>query len=130
MSHPNEAVVRAAFAAFEQGDMDAMRNKYLADDVRWHLPGRNPLSGDYEGPDQVLQYFARIIELTGGTLTIDLHDVLANDNHAVALYTIAGERAGRQLSDHQVLVFHLRDGKASEVWTQPADQYAADEFFS
>jgi uncharacterized protein len=131
MAHPNEDVVREGFAAFGRGDMDALRNKFLADNVRWHLPGRNPLSGDYEGPEQVMQYFARILELTGGTLSIDLHDVLANDNHAVALYTIGGDRAGKQrLNDNQVLIFHLRDGKASEVWTQPTDQYATDEFFS
>src|ERR1700730_11262399 len=99
MAHPNEDVVREGFAAFGRGDMDALRDKFLADNVRWHLPGRNPLSGDYEGPEQVMQYFARILELTGGTLSIDLHDVLANDNHAVALYTIGGDRAGKQRRD-------------------------------
>ncbi len=130
MAHPNEDAVREGFAAFGRGDLDTLRKQFLADDVRWHLPGRSPLSGDYEGPEQVMQYFGRILELTGGTLTIDLHDVLANDDHAVALYTIGGEREGKRLHDHQVLVFHLRDGKATEVCTQPADQYAADDFFS
>jgi len=27
-------------------------------------------------------------------------------------------------------VFHLRDGKTTEVWLHPADLYALDEFFS
>ena len=78
----------------------------------------------------MLQYFARIVELTGGTFSLELHDVLANDEHAAALITVRGERAGKQLTDNEVLTYHFRDGKVSEVWVHPTDLYAADEFFS
>ena len=56
--------------------------------------------------------------------------MLANDEHAVALYTASGERAGKQLTDNKVQIYHFRDGKVSEAWTYTTDQYAADEFFS
>ena len=78
----------------------------------------------------MLQYFARIVEMTGGTFSLELHDVLANDEHAAALITVRGERAGKQLTDNEVLTYHFRDGKISEVWTHPADLYTYDEFFS
>jgi uncharacterized protein len=130
MAHPNENLVREGFAAFGRGDMDAMRNQFFADDVRWHTAGRSLLAGDYEGPEQVIQLFARIVELSDGTLSLELHDVLANDEHAVALFTARGERAGKQLNDNQVLVYHFRDGKVSEVWGQGTDLYAFDDFFS
>ena len=123
MAHPN------GFAAFGRGDMDALRKQTFTDDVRWHNPGRGPISGDYEGIDQVIQYFARVFELTGGTFSLELHDVLANDEHAVALITVRGERAGKQLTDNEVLTYHIRNGKISEVWTHTTDLYAADEFF-
>jgi len=110
--------------------MDAMRKQFFTDDVRWHTPGRGLISGDYEGTEQVLQYFTRIFELTGGTFSLELHDVLANDEHAVALFTVRGERAGRQLTDNEVLTYHFRDGKISEVWSHTTDLYAADGFFS
>ena len=129
MAHPNEDLVRDGFAAFERGDMDALRKQIFTDDVRWHNPGRGPISGDYEGTEQVIQYFARVFELTGGTFSLELHDVLANDEHAVALITVRGERAGKQLTDNEVLTYHIRDGKISEVWTHTTDLYAADEFF-
>ena len=96
MTHPNEDLVREGFAAFGRGDMDALRKQFFTNDVRWHPPGRGSISGDYEGIEQVLQYFARIIELTGGTFNLELHDVLANDEHAAALITVRGERAGKQ----------------------------------
>ena len=50
MAHPNENLVREGFAAFGRGDMDAMRNQFFANDVRWHTAGRSLLAGDYEGP--------------------------------------------------------------------------------
>jgi uncharacterized protein len=131
MAHPNEDLVREGFAAFGRGDMDALRDQTFADDVRWHIPGRSPLAGDYQGIDQVLQFFGRLAELTGGTFSVEVHDVLANDEHAVALVTARAERAGKQqLNDNIVLTYHVRDGKLSEVWNHPADQYAEDEFYS
>ena len=130
MAHPNEDLVREGFAAFGRGDMDALRKQFFTDDVCWHTPGRGLISGDYEGTEQVLQYFTRIFELTGGTFSLELHDVLANDEHAVARFTVRGERAGRQLTDNEVLTYHFRDGKISEVWSHTTDLYAADEFFS
>ncbi len=78
----------------------------------------------------MLQFFARLVELTDGTLSLELHDVLANDEHAVALVTVRGERAGKQLNDNMVETMHIRDGKVSEVWVQPTDLYAVDEFLS
>lgn len=129
MAHPNEGLMREGFAAFGRGDIDAQR-KMFADDVCWHAVGRSPLAGDYVGTEQVLQYFTRLVELTGGTFSLELHDLLANDEHAVALVTVRGERPGRQLADNEVLTFHIRDGKVSEVWSHHTDLYAVDEFFS
>jgi ketosteroid isomerase-like protein len=130
MAHPNVDLVREGFAAFGRGDIDALRDRYLASDVRYHIPGRSPLAGDYDGLAQVLEVLGRFFELSGGTLRLELHDVLANDEHAVALLMVRAEREGRRLEDNQVNTFHIRDGKATEVWVQATDLYASDEFWS
>lgn len=78
----------------------------------------------------MLELFGRAVELTGGTLRLELHDVLANDEHAVALFISRAERAGRRLEDHTVQVTHLGDGKVTEIWLHPGDAYAGDEFWS
>ena len=131
MTHPNEELLRQAFAAFQRGDMEALQTRYFADDIRYHVSGRSPVSGDYEGTAQVLGLFGRLFELSGGTLRIELHDVVANDEHGVALFTLHAEREGRQLDDNEVLVSHATaDSKAAEIWTQAGDQYAVDEFWS
>ena len=92
MAHPNEDLVREGFAAFGRGDMDALRDQIFAEDIRYHIPGRSPVAGNYEGIEQVLHLFARIFELSGGTFRTELHDVVANDEHATALFTIRGEK--------------------------------------
>jgi ketosteroid isomerase-like protein len=38
-------------------------------------------------------------------------------------------RTGKTLEDNNTLVFHVRDGKVTEVWQYSSDQYAADELF-
>jgi uncharacterized protein len=131
MTHPNEDLLREAVAAFQRGNMEALQNKYLAEDIRYHIPGRSPVAGDYEGVAEVLGIFGRLFELSGGTLRIELHDVVANDQHAVALFSTRAEREGRQLDGDEVLICHPSpDGRLAEIWTQPVDQYAADEFWS
>jgi len=130
VAHPNEDLLREGYAAFGRGDLDALQSQFFAGDIRWHFPGRSPFSGDYEGVAQVLGWLGRSFEVSGGTIRIELHDVVANDEHAAALVTIRAERAGRQLADNSVQVFHIHDGKATEVWNYPADLYATDEFWS
>jgi ketosteroid isomerase-like protein len=78
----------------------------------------------------VLQVLARSAELAGGTLRSEVRDVVANDEHAIALLTQRAARAGKQFTDDAVAVYRIRDGKVAEIWLYAADQYAADEFFS
>jgi ketosteroid isomerase-like protein len=90
-----------------------------------------PLAGDYRGQEEVIgRFFARILELTAGTFQVELHDAVANDEHAISLFTARGQRDGRTLDQRSTLVFHARDGKLVEAWLFIDDQYAFDAFFS
>ena len=129
MAHPNEGIVRSGFDAFAKGDVDTLRQLFDQDAV-WHVPGRSPLSGDHRGMDAILGFLARTMELTSGTFRAEVHDVVANDEHAVAIYVTRGEREGRTLESRDVLVSHIRNGKLAEAWLLSTDLYAVDEFFS
>ncbi len=130
MAHPNEELFRAGYAAFQSGDMDALAGKYFAPDIVWHSPGRSPLSGDFTGIEEVLGSFGRTMELTGGNFSVEVHDVVANDEHGVALATVRGERNGKKLEDRYTHVVHFKDGKVAESWIFGWDQYAVDDFWS
>jgi uncharacterized protein len=129
MAHPNEDLARKGFAAFARGDM-AAAGQFLADDTRWHFPGHNPLSGDYEGVTEVLGVFGKVFALSGGTFQSELHDVLANDEHIVMLVTDRAEREGRKLDDNVAQVLHVRNGKVTDVWIHHTDQSSVDAFWS
>jgi uncharacterized protein len=130
MAHPNEDLVREGYAAFARGDIEALQNRFLDPDIRWHFPGRSPFGGDFTGIADVLGWLGRSFEASGGTLSIELHDVIGNDEHVVALTTVRAQRGGKTLQDNTIQLFHVRDGKATEVWTHPADIYASDDFWS
>jgi uncharacterized protein len=129
MTHPNEELMRKGYAAFAAGDLDTVRSLF-SDDIVWHAPGRNLLSGDYVGADAVLGSFAKTFELTQGSFRIDIHDMVVNDDHVVALVKATADRNGKHLEDNSVQVWHVKDGKATEQWLYPGDPYAADEFWS
>jgi uncharacterized protein len=127
--HPNVELLRKGYGAYSSGDINVL-NDLFADDVLWHVAGRSPLSGDYKGRDQVFGFFGKLMELSGGTSSLEVHDVLANDDHGIALVTGTATRNGKSFTGQDVHTFHLRDGKVVEFWDSPLDQYAADEFWS
>ena len=124
--HPNAARIRDGYAAFAKGDF-AVLNDLFAEDLLWHDTGRNQLSGEYRGREAVFGLFGKLMEITDGSFHIDLHAVLADDEHGVALVVITASRGGRSIEVNEAHVFHLRDGKVVEFWNASTDQYAADE---
>ena len=127
--HKNAALIRRGYDAFSKGDMDTI-NEIFADDIVWHIAGRSALAGDYKGKNEVFSFFGQLAERSGGTFSLELHDVLGNDEHVTALTRERGEREGKTLDVNGVHVWHVRDGKVVEFWDAPLDQYEADEFWS
>lgn len=126
--HPNAGLLRKGLDAFANGDVATMTEGF-SEDVVWHLPGAGPFCGDHVGRDAVFAVFARMAELSPD-FRMEVHDILASDDHAVALTRSIGSRLGKQLNMPNVDVYHIRDGKAVEFWSIPADQRVEDEFWS
>ncbi len=127
--HANVELVRRGYEAFSSGDEEALR-ELLAEDAVWRLGGRNLFSNDYRGHDSILGLFKQLADFTNGTLKVELHDVLANEEHAIALARYTANRARYSLEMNACETFHLRDGRVIEFWSFPEDRYTADEFFS
>lgn len=126
--HPNAALIRQALDSLLRGDLATFSTAF-ADDVVWHVPGDGPLAGEYRGLPALLTLFGRQAGLSDGTLRVELRDVMASDDHAVAWQQITAKRDAFLLDVIEALVFQIRDGKVAEVW-QRTDQYLVDDFFS
>ena len=130
MTHPNEELIGRWFLSQARGDPEAVR-ALLADDVVWHVPGRNLVSKDYRGPDEVIGFLARVRELSGGSARPQLLSVLANDAYTVALVRMFAERKGRKLDgSFQAWAYRIVDGKIAEFWFLVEDRYDVDAFWS
>jgi hypothetical protein len=125
--HPNAQAVMSGFRAFAEGDMATMKGLF-SDDAIWHFAGRNKWSGDYTGPDSIVQYMSGV----AGEATIDNqpHAILADDDHVVVLIKTSSSRNGKSFSGNTVYVFHVTDEKITEAWAIPGDQYRQDEFWA
>lgn len=122
MPHPNEQVIRRAYAAINRGDLAAFSAEFTEDAV-WHGS-----EAQITGAEAIADLVAGLREASEGTLRIELHDVLASDDHAVALQVTRAQRNGRSLVDRVVYVFHLRDQTITEAWFN-GDPRVQDDFW-
>jgi hypothetical protein len=120
----NIAAVRRMYT----GDEAERRN--IAPDITWHVPGHNPVSGDYHGFDEYTQLMpGRMAPLT--RWDFEVHDVMVNRDHVVATITVRGERKGIAIHLRGAHIMRLNDqGQIVEGWGFTNDQDALDAFFA
>ena len=126
--HPKATWLRGLYEAGSRGDTDWAANA-LADDVVWTVPGRGSYAGAHRGKEAVLEFFNRVIPDLE-SFSIEVHDVLADDTHAVALVHYDHRRPGHPFSQIGAEVYHFNAaGKISAFWALVDDTAAFDEFF-
>ena len=128
--HPNAAIVREGFEAFQRGDMDKIRS-LMADDMEWTVLGNNPTTGVYRGKAEIISYFGRLIMETEGTLEIEYLDFIGNDEKVVAITQVKAERPdGRTMDVNSIQVFGMNAiGKAVSCMGPYSDDSAQVDGF-
>lgn len=129
MGESNSVIIRKAYEDFAQGNIQAVFAAFDAG-ITWHVPGHSPLSGDYTGRDQIGGFFQRTMELSGGAFSIDVHQILAEDDLVVALVTVNAERNGLSASFPEIHVWRMREGKATDFREYQGDEQREDRFWS
>jgi uncharacterized protein len=126
--HPNAELMRKATELLSTGDVPGFLALHT-EDVVMHIAGMGPLAGDYRGRDGIAASMEEM-QLLDGPPTVQPHDDLASDQDAVSLVIQTLRRGGRTLEVRTTVIAHIKDGLFSEVWLQPEDQAAYDEFFA
>jgi uncharacterized protein len=99
----------------------------LADDFTFNVPGKSAVSGSFKGREQFLGMLGTVMQVCGGAFEETVHDVLANDEHAVVLAVHRFNRAGQPTEYRTAHVYHIKGGKLVECWEQPQDQAAFED---
>ena len=107
--------IRDGFEAFKRGDLKAV-SELFTDDAVWHGRGSTKFGGDFKGKDALIGNMAQFAQ-TFQDIRLDIHDILANDKHVVALVNNSVTRNGKTYADQQTFVFHVNDqGRTTETW--------------
>ena len=123
-SDANAEVVRQALDAFDRNDGEAAA-ALMADDIEWHEIGR---ADAIKGKEALAARFRSA--LPTWNIKIEQHDVVANDDHAIALVTAHATMGDRTLTYRTAEIYHVRDGKITARWAFSDDTAAINEFFA
>lgn len=127
--HPNALVLKKIYADFAAGNIPAVLD-VCGETMTFSIPGKNRLSGKYDKKTFLSLYIPTIIELSMGTLKTDAHDILANDQHAVALVVDRLTRNGKNIEYRTVHVWRFENGKPVAWYEYPRDLHQFDEIWS
>jgi ketosteroid isomerase-like protein len=126
--HPHFTLARTLWSAVADGDAEAL-GLLLGEDVIWRAIGRNPLAGIYHGPDEVLDYLARIGE-AADEFSSSLENIYASDEGAVLVYHVSATRRGKSLETEFITRLTVRNAVVVEALQVPVEQRENDEFWS
>jgi ketosteroid isomerase-like protein len=109
---------------------DESERAAVAQNIVWHVPGHNPVSGEYRGFDEYMNLMPqRMAPLTRWDFTLD--DVMVNGDYVTAIFRVQGERNGKRINVRGSHLMRLDDdGRIAEGWGFTSDQDAVDHFFS
>ena len=123
--HPNAAKLRAAAEALEaSGDMSSQMGM-IDDNIVWHEIGSDE---PVRGKQALGERMSGMPE--GAGITIDTHDIIANDEHAVALVTATATMGDQSLTYRTAEIYHMKDGKITERWAFSDDTDRINQFFA
>ena len=105
------ARVKEVYAVLNRGDME---NPF--EPLSENLVFYSPVFPQPIGKEALRAATRRILDTTD-EYRLEVHDILANDDHVVALLVVHGRRGDRVLNERGVHVMHMdKEGKISELW--------------
>lgn len=125
--HPNLELIHQFFEAYGHSDLDKLR-LILDVNIKWHIPGKHPLSGTKTGIDEVLGYFRQLEKCAFKAEPVVMG---YNDDYLIDCHTNWSNLTGEEnLNNMSCLLWKFEGGRIVEVHNFPQDQLIVDAFFS
>jgi ketosteroid isomerase-like protein len=121
--HPNATTVRRMAELMSAGDAEGAAS-FIADDVEWHEIGR---AEPVRGKAALRSHMSEGVDYE---ITFKVHDVVANDDHTIALGEATATRGGKTLVYRTAEICHVRDGRVTARWAFSDDTAAIVAFFA
>jgi len=124
----DEKVVRTLIDAFNRRELEPVL-KLFAEEVVLHCPGKNRIAGEYRGRSEVLGFWRKQVELSGGTFQGNVISVLQGENQLVLISELSLTRHGKAYTWRRANHYQFYRNRVIEAWLYESDQYLADEAF-
>jgi ketosteroid isomerase-like protein len=126
-SHPNLTLINDFFQAYTRNDMDGIK-KVLAANIKWHIPGKHPLSGTKTGVNEVLEFFQKLNKgaFKAEPIVMGVNDTFVIDCHR----NWSNLENEDNLNSMSCLLWRIENNKIAEVHNFPEDQHKVDSFFN
>ena len=118
--HPNETMLRQAYAQFAQGDLAGFLT-HCTPDISFRLPGQTPLSGTHARDHFFSAVMGDVMRLSEGSFRQTVVDVVANDHRGVVFVHHALTRAGRPYEYGSAHAYRIVHGKLATLEEYPED---------
>lgn len=102
----------------------------LPETASFQIAGKSVLAGKYSRANFLSQFLERQWTLSEHTFSMEVHDVLASERHALVLTTESLVREGKRVEYRCVHVWRLEGGKPSAWYLYPRDLYQFDAIWT
>ena len=113
---PNVGAARRALEALGGGDVAPLA-ELVSPDVIWHVPGVHRFAGEFRGRGELAELFERMGAEGVRTAFDEIHAVVGDDEHVVALIRATLHTSGGTVPMRSVVVLHFDGETAAEGWT-------------
>jgi ketosteroid isomerase-like protein len=124
MAHPNEKLLRDAYAAFARGDVPGFM-ALCTSDITFRVPGHNLLTGTH-ARDAFFAALGPAMGAVGGTFREEIVRLVANDTDGCVVAAQQAQRDGVTHRWNAVHMWRITGGKLSEFWEFTDDERAYD----
>ncbi len=129
MTHPNEDLIRSAYAAFAKGDLPGYL-EFCAPGITFTVPGRSPVAGTYTREQFFEPFIGQVMRLTGGTFRETVLDVAAGETLGAVYLEHSFERGGTTFTYRTTHLYAIENGRLASFRELPDDLYAFDAAWS
>lgn len=125
MKHQNAMTLEEIYSDFNRGNWQALLAK-CDDKATFQVPGKSRIAGKYTKENFISAFATQLAEVSGGTYKLEVHDILASDQHGVVLTTERLSRAGKPFEFRSVHVWRFENSKPVAFYEYPRDLYQFD----
>lgn len=125
MQHPNAQLLETLYAGWNSGTLQTAL-AVCPDAITFQVPGKSKVAGKYSKTTFATEFAMRLQELSNGTFTQEVHDILASDRHATVIVTEKLIRDGKSAEFRMVHVWRFEAGQPVAWYAYPRDLYQFD----